>query len=162
MSPCHHVTTSPCHHVRRFVIRIWFVSMKEKLNFLFSCEKSPSCAHAALLLRFLYHTQLEKHTRYDSFKRVINSSQRQLPAQNTTNTRDEIRTRNLSNRQAIYLRLRPHGHRDRRKFISLVVTSNTTIDCSGNDDVFLCLKGYQKRKLNFHVTQLTSCCSINL
>lgn len=62
---------------------------ERKIKISFPLRKSPTCAHTALLLRFVHHTQLEKHTRYDSFKRAINSSQRQLPAQNITNAREE-------------------------------------------------------------------------
>jgi len=37
-------------------------------------------------LKFLYHTQLDTNTRYDSSEQVISSS---LPTQHTTDTRDK-------------------------------------------------------------------------
>ena len=60
------------------------------------------------------------HSRYDSFGRVISSSQRPLPdntqysQQTGVHAPDGIRTHNLSRRAAQHLRLKPHGHWDRR------------------------------------------------
>ena len=52
-------------------------------------EKQPARSPAASFFTFLDHTQLDIHTRYDSSLIAISPSQRPLPTQHPTNTRDE-------------------------------------------------------------------------
>ena len=68
---------------------------------------------AASLLRFLItYNQRDTRTRQDSSGRVIRSSQRPLPTQQTNlHALSGIRNCSLSNQEAADLRLRPDGHR---------------------------------------------------
>jgi hypothetical protein len=62
-------------------------------RFLFLWPNDPTRTQTALLLRFLDHTHAHTHTRthtqQDFSERVISQSQRPLPTQHTTNTRNE-------------------------------------------------------------------------
>jgi hypothetical protein len=72
------------------------------------------------------HTHTHTHTqnRYDSYERVISTSQRPPPTEHTTDKKtnilaiNRIRTRGPSNRAAAGLRFRPHGDRDKLLVIS--------------------------------------------
>jgi hypothetical protein len=75
-------------------MRKWTCKVMQKINNVyinlynfFVWHSSPNRPKAFSLLRFLDHTQLNTHTRYNSSKRVISTSQRPLPVQHTTNTR---------------------------------------------------------------------------
>jgi len=59
-------------------------------------------------LRFLDHTQLDVHIRYNSSGQAISSSQRPLPTQHTRDERPCLQR--YSNPR---LHLRPHDHRHR-------------------------------------------------
>jgi hypothetical protein len=78
------------------------------------------------------HPITHTHTRQDSSERVISSTQRPLPTQRTTNTRDEHpcpqRDSNPdpSNEAAADPRLGPRGHRDR---LPPVLSSDNRPDC---------------------------------
>jgi hypothetical protein len=54
----------------------------------FRWRNSPTRVKAAFLLRFLHHTRLDTHTTLNSSGGMGISSQRPLPTQHTTNTRD--------------------------------------------------------------------------
>ena len=141
--------------------------MKEKLSFLFPSERAqvghmpPRCLGLSIMQNYknpLVTSPLNEwstHRRGNYLHKIQQTQQTKLYAL------DEIRTRSLSNGQATYLRLRRQSHRDRRKFISFVMTSNITLDYSGNNYVFLCLRGYKKyltfmshRKLPFVILRL--------
>ena len=83
----------------------------------------PLRAYAVSFFGFVDHKQLDTHkyTRYNSSERVISSSHRPLPTQQTQEiniyTLSGIRTQNPSNRSATDLRLRPHDHRNRSLII---------------------------------------------
>jgi len=75
-------------------------------------------------LRFLYHTQSDKHThththtQQDTSETMISSSQTPLPTQQTQqmniNALSGIRNRDPTNQASTVLHLRPYGHRDRQ------------------------------------------------
>lgn len=66
--------------------------LRTQLIDIFLCCNSPARTQAASFFRVIHHTQLDTsaHALQDSSERVINSSQRPLPSQRTTNTRDQI------------------------------------------------------------------------
>jgi hypothetical protein len=72
------------------------------------------------------HTHTHTHTWYDSFERVISSSQRPLPTKLPTNSESYIhstsgiRTCDPSSEAAADQVLRPHGHRSQRRIIIVV------------------------------------------
>lgn len=84
--------------------------------FSFLWRNSPTGAQGASFFKFLYHMQLDTHTRQDTSER-ISRSQRPLPTRCTTHTGGDLhaptgfRSRNHRNAAAPHLRLRPHGHR---------------------------------------------------
>ena len=86
--------------------------------FFFLWRYGPTRAMVSSFLRFLDHTHTY-HTRKDSSRPVISSSQRPLPdnTQHSQETdihvQDGIQTHYLSRRAAADLRLRPSGHWDR-------------------------------------------------
>jgi len=98
------------------------------VNFFFFLALQPKSDLGRLAVEVAYHTQLNKqtHTRWDSSERVISPSQRQLPTQHTTNTRDEnhalsgIRTRDHRNRAATDPRLSPQGQRHNYSLIFII------------------------------------------
>ena len=91
--------------------------------YIFCCGSTAKLG-AICLIAEVFKPNTIRHTRWDSSERGISSSQRPLPAQHTTNTRDEhpyfnrIRTRNASNQAAADLR--PHGYGDLRVLVILL------------------------------------------
>ena len=77
----------------------------------------PNAIHGLILEVSRSHTTTH-HSRYDSFRLVVSSSQRPLPdktqhsQESDIHVPDRIRTHNLSRPAAADLRLRPRGHWD--------------------------------------------------
>ena len=91
---------------------------------------SPVAGFSFLVFEVSWSHTMSRHSRYDSSGRVISPSQRPLP-DNTQHSQQTnihalggIRTHNLGRRAAEDLRLRPHGHWDRRIKWSTVLKWN--------------------------------------
>ena len=98
---------TPCHRI--FFFRFW--------------RHSPPVGQGLLMHEVSRSHTTTHHSRYDSSRRVISSSQRLLP-DNTQHSQQTsiripggIRAHNLSRRAAVDLRLRPHGHWDRHRIL---------------------------------------------
>jgi len=102
--------------------------------FFYLARQPPQWDRAFSFTRFLDHTTTH-HSRWDSSRRVISSSQRPLP-DNTQHSRQTdihvsgvIRTQNLSGRAVADLPLRPRGHWDRLRI---------EIGCPKNKETNIC------------------------
>jgi len=87
------------------------------LTFFLPVALWPNAGHGLLILEVSRSHTTTHHSRSDSSRRVISSSQRPLP-DNTQRSQQTnfhalggLRTHNLSRRVAVDLRLRPRGHR---------------------------------------------------
>lgn len=89
-----------------------FVNLSRTADTLQICTNNGD----ALRLKILDHLQLEAYSLQDSSERVIKSSQKPLPEQQTQpthiQTHSEIPTRDLTNQAPTDLNLRPQGRRN--------------------------------------------------
>ena len=99
--------------------------------YFFSVALRPNAGHGLLILEVSRSHTTTHHSRQDSTRRVISSSQRPLP-DNTQHSQQinihalgGIRTHDLSRRAAPDLRLRPRGHWDR--LLAAIVRNNSVV-----------------------------------
>ena len=103
------------------------------ITLFFPMALPPNVDHGILILEVSRSQTMTHYIRYDSSRRVINSSQRPLHdntqyLQKNTQAPGGIRNRNLSRQAATDLRLRSRGHWERPFCVSLLYLRHFNID----------------------------------